>query len=80
MKFSIKRSSDWSHNTRPCDEAVTDKPDEVWDKEWKVEIDSLDALWQFVIKYGRVIVSNESSTVGALEERPHLEIYDDYRE
>lgn len=78
MKFSITRTSaQWIDAPKPCEEAVLesrylcakDGDYELWNNEYRIEIDSLQELVDLTKKYGEIIINGNS-----------LEIYDDYRE
>ena len=84
MKFIVYRTSDGRFsNIKPCDEAVCAEREKygvnrgnIWFTTWTVEIESLEALYEFCNKYGDVIIHPKQE----YEEFPALEIYDSYRE
>jgi hypothetical protein len=82
MRFIVKRTSEWNGAVQPCEgaEYISPKPD-MWDGEWAIEIADINALMEFVVTHGRCIVSVPFDIdVAHNDTRPHLEIYDDYRE
>lgn len=74
MKFIVSRTSLWSNNDSPCEEAkqemFEDGPD------WTIEINSLEELIAFRKKYGEIILT--ASVLPEIDNE--IEIYDDYRE
>ena len=66
IKFRVTRTSMYE-DEQPCEEAFED------DERWFLLIENLEALENFIRKYGDVVISMTEKT-------NFLEIYDDYRE
>lgn len=80
MEFICKRTSTYTRNPRPCDEAYPCPADEDF---WCVKIDTLEELMNFVRRNeGHVVIESDSSSSKWPRPKgmPYLEIYDDYRE
>ena len=69
MKFTIVRTSDYMG--QPCAGAVMNA-----EREWEIEIETLDELITFARANGKIILRVSASAAIA----PDIEIYDDYRE
>jgi len=77
MKFMVSRTSSIWDDTldnscrKPCDEAVREA-----EEEWFIEIPNLEALLEFIRKYGRVVIMRTIVNPDIFE----IEIYDTCRE
>lgn len=71
MKFEIVRASDFFHAKEPpCEGAVCEKTDEDCDKEWSIEIATLEDLIALSNRVGHRLVVDQSQ----------IWIYDNYME
>jgi hypothetical protein len=82
MKFTIHRTSTWCSNEPPCEEAIMVKTEnqrlnyaEKYRIHYEIEINTLEELFEFSKKHGKLVFIAEAS-----EELPYIEIYDDGRE
>ena len=71
MKFRITRTS-VCYDVKPCEKAVKGKIGEN-ERDWLIEINTLEELIELVEKEGQIIVSKDNS-------QPEIEIYDGDRE
>ncbi len=76
MKFHICRTSACSNIESPCKEAVRNDKD----KNWYIEISTLEELLALVDKCGETIILQASFEKTDEPYIPQLEIYDDYKE
>lgn len=97
MRFTVRRTSQWG-DKQPCEEAelheVLHEPiKHVRDQGnlgrvypvWTIKINSLKQLVEFAVKYGNIIVIDNSEPrdygpVAPYRNMPEIEIYDGYRE
>ena len=78
MTFRIHRTSEFSSENPPCAGARLEEKGDFWrSNKWVVDIDSLEALMKIVEAEGEIIISGPCHENN---NRPEIEIYDDYRE
>ncbi len=79
MNFRVYRTSSYSYENQPCDEAFyagkAPNVDRVNTPEWEVTLNSLEELVAFCRKHGDLIIKLSEDYP-----EPCIEIYDDYRE
>ena len=78
MTFAIERTSDWTGERKPCEEAVLVKEGSARsDPVYHIEIGSLEALVELMKREGEIIIKEGGYNNDGL---PVIEIYDTYRE
>ncbi len=78
MRFNVERTSNTCGEVSPCDGAIEISSqhlyDDVYCREWEIEIATLDDLMALHRAHGKLVIKTHQS------EMPTIEIYDDYRE
>lgn len=81
MKFIISRASDFieSEDVKPCKESIKipGKKD-IFERNWLIEINSIQELINFIDTYGRIIIDKEKKI--PFEIPYEIIIYDDWVE
>lgn len=78
MTFHIYRASNLPSDKRPCEEAEEIRIGSISGlavRVYRLEINNLDELMDFINKYGDIVIYKGSSS-----ESPKIVIYDDYLE